>query len=43
VVDKLRNKESLGFGDARVLKRNSKRMNMQVGLKEAAMLLRHLR
>ena len=43
VIEKLRRREPLGISDARVLKRNAKRMGMQVGLKEAATLLRHLR
>jgi hypothetical protein len=43
VIDKLRNNRSLGLNDARVLKRNSRRMGMQVGLKEAASLLKRLR
>jgi flavin-dependent dehydrogenase len=43
VVDKLRKNEALGLGDARVLKRNAKRMEMRVGLREALALLFHLR
>ena len=43
VIDKLRKNRSLGLNDARVLKRNSRRMGMQVGLKEAAALLLRLR
>ena len=43
VVDKLRRNETLGLGDAWALKKNSRRMAMEVGLKEAAMLLKHLR
>jgi flavin-dependent dehydrogenase len=43
VVDKLRRDEAFGLGDAWVLKKNSRRMAMEVGLKEAAMLLKHLR
>jgi flavin-dependent dehydrogenase len=43
VVDKLRKNRSLGLNDARVLKKNSRRMGMQVGLKEAAALLKWLR
>ncbi len=43
VIDKLRKREHLGIQDAWVLKKNSKRMGMQVGLREAAMLIRNLR
>ncbi len=43
VIDKLRKNRALGLNDARVLKRNSRRMGMQVGLKEAAALLMRLR
>lgn len=43
VIDKLRKNRGLGLNDARVLKRNSRRMGMQVGLKEAASLLNRLR
>jgi len=42
VVDKLRRGEKLGLSSAWVLKKNSKRMGMQVGLKEASILLSHL-
>lgn len=43
VIDKLRKKEGLRLQDAWVLKKNSRRMGMQVGLKDAAALLKHLR
>jgi hypothetical protein len=43
VIDKLRNNGTLGIRDARVLKRNSRRIRMKVGLRDAWMLLRHLR
>ena len=43
VIDKLRRQERLGLMDAWVLKRNSKRMSMDVRLRQAAELLRHLR
>jgi len=43
VIDKFRNSKGLGIREARVLRRNSKRMGMQVGLKEAAALLKNLR
>lgn len=43
VIDKLRKNRPLGLNDARVLKKNSRRMGMQVGLKEAAALLLRLR
>jgi flavin-dependent dehydrogenase len=43
VVDRLRRNEALRLSDAWVLKKNSRRMAMEVGLKEAATLLRHLR
>ena len=43
VIDKLRKKEHLGSQEAWVLKKNSKRMGMQVGFKEAAMLIKNLR
>jgi hypothetical protein len=43
VIDKLRKKRHLGIQDAWVLKKNSKRMGMQVGLREAAMLIKKLR
>ncbi len=43
VIDKLRREETFGLGDAWVLKKNSIRMGMDVGLKDAAILLGHLR
>ncbi len=43
VVDKLRKNEPFKLSDAWVLRKNSKRMAMNVGLKDAAMLLKHLR
>lgn len=43
VIDKLRGSESLGVKDAWVLKKNSRRMGMHVGLKEAILLLKNLR
>ncbi len=43
VIDKLRGKETLGLKDAWVLKKNSRRMGMQVGVKDALRLLKHLR
>jgi len=42
VIDKLRRGEKPGLGSAWVLKKNSKRMGMQVGFREASILLRHL-
>ena len=43
VIDKLKGNGPLGMRDAWVLKKNSKRMGMKVGLKNAGMLLRNLR
>ncbi len=43
VIDKLRKNEPLGLKDAWVLRKNSRRMGMQVRLKDAGVLLRHLR
>jgi flavin-dependent dehydrogenase len=43
VIDKLWHNEMLGLKDAWVLKRNSRRMAMEVGLKDAAILMKHLR
>ncbi len=43
VIDKLRRSEPLGLKDAWVLKKNSRRMGMQVGLKESLQLLNNLR
>ena len=42
VIDKLRRAEGAGIREARVLRRNSKRMGMQVRLKDAFALLKHL-
>jgi hypothetical protein len=42
VIDKLLSASDLGVKDAWVLQKNSKRMGMRVGLKEAAQLLRAL-
>jgi len=42
VVDKLRRGEKLGLDSAWVVKRNSKRMGIEVGLKEASAILRRL-
>lgn len=43
VIDKLRRAEGAGIREAHVLRRNSKRMGMQVGLREAVTLLKNLR
>ncbi len=43
IVDRLRGARHLGIRQALVLKRNAKRMGMQVGLREAVALLLHLR
>ncbi len=43
VIDKLRSNENLDLKDAWVLKKNSRRMGMQVRLKEAILLLKHLK
>jgi flavin-dependent dehydrogenase len=43
VVDKLRNDVPLTLGDAWVLKKNSRRMGMEVRVKDAGKLMRHLR
>ena len=43
IIDKLRKEEGTGLREARVLKKNSKRMGMQVGLREAVALLKNLR
>jgi len=43
VIDKLRAGAKLAIRDAWVLKKNARRMGMQVGLKDAASLLGHLR
>ncbi len=42
VIDRLRMSRGLGMADAWVLRRNSRRMGMKVGLKEARILLEHL-
>jgi hypothetical protein len=42
VIDKLRSNDGLRVGDAWVLRKNSRRMGMEVGLKEAIHLLHHL-
>jgi flavin-dependent dehydrogenase len=42
VIDKLLTKGSMGIKDAWVLKKNSRRMGMKVGVKEALLLLRAL-
>lgn len=42
VIDKLRMRKRLGINDARVLRRNSRRMGMKVDLTEAWVLLGHL-
>jgi flavin-dependent dehydrogenase len=42
VLDRLRNAKPLGIQDALVLKRNSKRMGMRIGIHDAAKLLRRL-
>ncbi len=42
VIDKLRMNRRLGMGDAWVLRRNSRRMGMKIGLREAYALLGHL-
>ncbi|NTV33763.1 MAG: hypothetical protein HGA50_10785, partial [Deltaproteobacteria bacterium] len=42
VIDKLLTKGGLGIKDAWVLKKNSRRMGMKVGVKEALLLLRAL-
>jgi flavin-dependent dehydrogenase len=43
VIDKLLAKSPLGIKDAWVLRKNSKRMGMQVGIKEAILFLKALR
>ncbi len=43
VIDKLMKTEHLGVSDALVLRRNSRRMGMRVGLREAGMLIKNLR
>ena len=43
VIDKLRRAEAMGFREAGVLRKNSKRMGMHVGLRDAFSLLKNLR
>ncbi len=43
VINKLKGNEPVGVNDAWILKKNSKRMGMQVGLRAAAILVKHLR
>jgi flavin-dependent dehydrogenase len=43
VIDKLRRNKRLGMNDAWVLRKNSRRMGMKVGMGEARVLLGHLR
>jgi hypothetical protein len=43
VIDTLRKSGRVGIGEARVLRSNSKRMGMQVGLRDAVDLLKNLR
>lgn len=43
VIDKLGRDEALGLKDAWVLRKNSRRMGMQVRLRDAGILLKHLR
>ena len=43
VVDRVRQARRLGIREAGVLRRNAKRMGMQVGLREALALLLNLR
>lgn len=43
VIDKLKNNKSLRLTDALVLKKNSERMGIEIRLKDAAVLLEHLR
>ena len=43
VIDKLRKAEATGLQEARVLRKNSKRMGMRVGIREAVALLKNLR
>ena len=42
VIDLLRNKNSIGLKEAWVLKKNSRRMGLQVGVREAMALLKNL-
>ncbi len=43
VIDKLRTNREPGLRDAWTLKKNSRRMAMRVGLKDAFALMRHLK
>jgi hypothetical protein len=43
VINKLRGNGPLGIKEAWILRKNSKRMGMKVGLKEAGMLVKNLR
>jgi hypothetical protein len=43
VIDKLIRMKYLGINDAWVLKKNSRRMGMQIGFREAKMLMKNLR
>jgi hypothetical protein len=43
VIDRLRRGKSLGIREASVLRTNSRRMGMRVGLRDAVTLLRNLR
>ena len=43
VIDKLRGKKRLGIQEALVLKKNSKRMGMQIKISDAAKLIKRLR
>jgi flavin-dependent dehydrogenase len=43
IIDKLVEAKHLGIGDAWVLKKNSKRMGIRIGLNKAATLIKHLR
>jgi flavin-dependent dehydrogenase len=43
VLDKIRRNESLGLADAWVLRKNSRRMGMQIGVRDALRLLKKLR
>jgi len=43
VVDKLFKTGQLDIGDAWVLKKNSKRVGMQIGIRQAEMLIKRIR
>jgi flavin-dependent dehydrogenase len=43
IIDKLVGAKHLGIEDARVVKKNSKRMGIRIGLNRAATLMKHLR